>query len=119
MENETRSLEGGVVVKRYNIITTDLWCYRAYEPSSIMGAHSTITTIDGKWYGEIGSRRLPGWMDAMPSGDERSRVVGEYIEANYEQEYALIVRAFPEAANGRRSMGEISIYANDLAVVGL
>ena len=101
---------GDKVIKKYSVATTDLVVYEAWEPSAIMGKHSTITSIDGQWYGRIGTRYLPPELERLPRGDERSRAVGKWHEDQYEEAYNLIIKAFPEAEAGRRSMGEITLH---------
>lgn len=100
---------GDKVVKKYSVAATDLLVYDAWEPSAIMGRHSTITTIEGRWYGRVGTRYLTPDVEALPPGDERSRVVGKWHEDQYEEAYRLIIQAFPEATAGKRSMGEITL----------
>lgn len=59
--------------------------FTVWEPS-LMGApsrpaatydHSSVTTFDGRWYGRIGSRRLPADVEALPGfgrpGHEKRR----------------------------------------------
>ena len=108
-QNETRQLEA-FKVQRHRILGTRIMVYAAWERSSVMGKHSTITTIDGEWYGRVGTRHLPAWMNALPAmSDERSRIVGEYHDAQYGEAYDIIRRAFPEVCEyaARESMGEL------------
>ncbi|MDP2730341.1 MAG: hypothetical protein Q8O55_07655 [Dehalococcoidales bacterium] len=101
---------GDKVVNKYNIIGTNLVVYNAWEPSSITGKHSSITTVDEKWYGKIGTSHVPPALDALPAGsDERIKAVHAYFEEEYAEAYRLIVEAFPEAATGTRDMGDIEI----------
>jgi hypothetical protein len=111
LKNETRQLEH-FKVERYRILGTRTMIYCVWEPSSPMGGHSTITTINGEWYGRVGTRRLPAWMESLKSmSDERARIVGEYHEAQYQQAYEIIRNAFPEVSIlAHESMGELSTY---------
>ena len=100
---------GNKVIEKYSIFTTDFVVYCVWEPSAIMWRHSTITTINGKWYGRIGSRPLPPEMDKIPVGPERLAAVRKWQEDQYQEAYNLIIGAFPEAQAGSRDMGEITL----------
>lgn len=79
-----------ILVQRSGIIGTSIAIYTAWAPSSLAGHHSTVRTFqnyDG-WWGRIGSEFPP----------------------SYEEAYKAILEAFPEAANGVRDMGEITVY---------
>jgi hypothetical protein len=108
--HETKRI-GDKVIRKYSVATTDLIVYEAWEPSALMGPHATITSIDDKWYGRIGTRRPSAELEALPAGsEERFRAVGKWYEDQYDDAYKLIVQAFPEAGAGRRSMGEITLH---------
>ena len=107
--HETKGI-GDKVIKKYSVATTDLVVYEAWEPSAIMGKHNTITSIDGEWYGRIGTRHLPPELEKLPPGPERITAVGKWHEDQYQEAYNLILRAFPEAQAGKRSMGEITLH---------
>lgn len=65
--DEWVELPDGKVAHRYNILTTTYVCYAVYEPSSLMGNHSTITSTEKHgWLGDITTRRLPPELDALP-----------------------------------------------------
>ena len=83
----------------------------AWVPSSIMGEHSTITHIEGRCYGQVGTERLPRWIDALPAmTEERSAAVRSWHALNYGRAYEAIEAAVPQAAEPRlRDMGEITI----------
>ncbi len=101
---------GDKVVHKYNIIGTRLIVYNAWEPSSVMGKHSTITTIDGKWYGRLGTSQVPPDINALPAGsDERIKAVRTYFDKEETEAYRIVIEAFPEAAAGTRDMGDIEI----------
>lgn len=102
---------GDKVIKKYSVATTDLIVYDAWEPSALMGPHATITSIDDKWYGRIGTKRPPPELEALPRmSEERFRAVGKWYEDQYEEAYELIVQAFPEAKAGKRGIGEITLH---------
>jgi len=108
--SETKRI-GDKVIKKYSVAGTDLIVYEVYEPSALMGPHGTVTSIEGKWYGRVGTRRPPPELEALPAGsEERFRAVGKWYEGQYEEAYKLITEAFPEAQGGRRSMGEITLH---------
>jgi hypothetical protein len=35
-------------------------------PMSLYVGHSTITTFNRQWFGQVGTRRLPKWIDDIP-----------------------------------------------------
>ena len=110
------ALDANVFVRRTRIIGTRLDIYSAWEPSTPFGGHSTITseeTPEGvKWFGRVGTERLPKELDALPARSEaRFTAVREWQRNRYRRAYELIVAAFPEAAAGREAMGEIEVVA--------
>lgn len=133
MKNKTVKM-GTFRIQRYKILGGgDYWVYEVWEVSPPLNdhggpiscaekgvrAHSSITLIDGRWYGKLGSRPLPVWMDELltPMSEDRSRMVSQYHEVNYSQAYELIVQAFPEASYGRKSMGSITLEMSSVAAV--
>ena len=93
----------GKVVSRINIIGTNTCDYSAWEPTAIMGRHSSITTFGPggdpfhgrqRWYGRIGSRPLPARIDRIPAGPERSRAVDRFQARQDRLGRGLIRRAF-------------------------
>ncbi|MGE5571096.1 MAG: hypothetical protein ACM3S5_18835 [Rhodospirillales bacterium] len=125
LSDETRVV-AGCLVRRFNICTTRTWVYAVYEPTELAGhdddAHSTVTTFEGhvgrlsdgrstNWWGRLGTRGLPSDINALPVGEARSNAVAAYHDKQYALAYRLILAAFPEAADGRRDMGEIEIRA--------
>ena len=98
-------------VERTRIIGTNAVAFSVWEPTSgPMGEHSTKTTFDEVWHGRVGTRRLTKELDAMKPGSvERINAVQAFQNAQYEEAYADIIAAHPEAAGGYRSMGEITI----------
>ncbi len=103
---------GDKAVHKYNIIGTNLIVYNAWEPSSITGKHSTITFIDSKCYGQIGTRRMPPEIDVLPAGsEERIKAVRRNYEEQYQEAYRIIIEAFPEASAGTRDMSDIEVLS--------
>jgi hypothetical protein len=102
--------ETGYVVTMHQVIGTKTRIYAAYTPSSWMGIHRSLFTIDDQVHGRVGTEEVTPEIKALPVGEERSRRVHEYHKERYEDAYAAIVRCFPEAAQGQRTMGEIEVY---------
>ncbi len=100
----------GKGIQKSPIIGTGIVEYSAWEPSALVGRHSSITSIAGEWYGRIGTRWPPPELERLPAwSDERMKAVGRWHEEQYQEAYDLIIRAFPQAAKGRRSMGIITV----------
>jgi hypothetical protein len=82
-----------VIVQDYRVIGTPIRVFVAYEPTKLgSGQHSTITNINGSWYGRIGTRT--------------------HQQDEYERAYQEILRVHPELANNptvRYDMGQIEI----------
>jgi hypothetical protein len=73
---------------------------------------SSISHEGDRLFGRLGTDRLPASIDALPAmSEERSRQVNAWREAVYTDAYELIIKAFPEAATGRRDMGAIEVGA--------
>lgn len=97
----------GLTVVRYGITGTDLTVYTVWEPYA---QHGTSYRLDEANVGRVGTRRLPADLEALTAySSERSKAVGAWYAAQYDEAYAAIVTAFPEAADGRRDMGEITV----------
>jgi hypothetical protein len=95
-----------MLVRRHTIIGTNIHIYRVWAPRN---GHGTITTINGAWMGRVGTEALPAALDALPYGAERCAAVRAWQQAQYDAAYAAILAAHPEAAAGRRDMGEIEV----------
>lgn len=106
--NDIKKVENKII-QRYSILTTDILVYSAWEPSTITGRHSTITSLNNKWYGRIGSRLLPPDINKIPFGPERLAAVEKWHKDQYQEAYSLIIEAFPEAKTGHRDMGDITL----------
>lgn len=109
--DEARALPSGIIVRRIRILSTQCVVYSAWERESVTNTHQTITTIDGAWYGTLHSRRDESTFAHLRGGsDERFAAVRAHYAANDAAAYAAILATFPEAAEGRRSDGEIEVY---------
>lgn len=119
-------IEPGLVVHAYNILTTKTWTAILLEKTAWTlqgGTHSSLYYVrpdqssDGLEsvtefgeYGNYESARLPKELDALPAmTKERSDAVDAWRTEREEFAYRLIVQAFPEFAEGRRSSGHIDI----------
>ena len=108
--DETRTTEAGIVVRRSRILSTPFVVYQAWEPRTSSASHSTISTIDGKWYGAIATRCDDSSYRHLAGGSpERIAAVERHYAANYAAAHAAIIAAFPEAAEGKRTGGDIEI----------
>jgi hypothetical protein len=109
--DDIRTTDNGIIVKRTRILSTQCVAYSAWERGDILGAHQTITTIDGVWYGTLHSRRDDSSYAHLRGGsDERIAAVRAAYAANDAESYAAIVLVFPEAVDGKRSDGDIEVY---------
>jgi hypothetical protein len=104
---QIKQLAGGVIAEKFNIIGTAVEVAKVWEPRE---GHSTITSFDGAWYGQIGTERLPAELETLPCGDERYAAVKNWQAAKYARAYALILQAFPEMEGGRYDMGDITVW---------
>lgn len=114
--NEYKPLANGMVVNRYSIAGTSLIEIEVWEPSQPSSAgrfygHSTITHIEERLYGRVGSSDLPADLDALPYGKERIERVKAWQEAEYQRAYEAIAQAYPKL-DGRRNMGSLSYSEN-------
>lgn len=98
------------VVERFNVGGAgwdgkEFVIYSAWEPAD---GHATTTTIAGRCYGRVGSRRPPAAVEALPADShERQRAVLAWQRAEYERAYRLIESAYGPLVTARRSMGAI------------
>ena len=94
---ETNEQGNAYIARRYGILTTSYVCYAVYEPSALMGNHSTIMVHNGKWLGEVTTRRLPDALEAMkPGSQERINTVTAYLDGWKAFAESLIRSAFPQ-----------------------
>jgi len=117
MQNIT--LTDGTAIRPTNIIGTNHWVVSAWTPRATdengrcitNRDFSTITTIDGRPYGRIGTECLPAELDALPAlSAERSAAVKAWRENIYRAAYLLIgvnLNIPAAARNIREDMGEI------------
>lgn len=111
--NQTHStvkLMDNTKVIKTKLIGTNRVVFSAWEPTEFAVGHSVVTTIEGKWYGRIGSRRLPEELESLPAmSASRSKAVRAWHQSEYQRAYAIIEEYDPRATCGRRDMGEIEI----------
>jgi len=116
-------LADGEIVHRTNIIGTKHWVYSAWKPMPTMSGEgpafcSNVTSgLDWsfsdtsghvRWYGRIGAELLPAELESL-KGMERYEKVHAYQVVRWNNAYRIILSVFPEAANGKQDMGEISL----------
>lgn len=82
--------EHTVLVKKYRIEDTNICMYSAWEPTTLIGAHTTITFVEGEVFGRIGTLH--------------------FTEEEFERAYHLIIDEHPEAAAGKKENGEIELW---------
>lgn len=76
----------------------------------VFARYATAQHFGGNWYGRIGTETILPSIDALPAmSSERSSQYRKWRDSCYDDAYHLIVKAFPEAAAGRRDMGEIVV----------
>jgi hypothetical protein len=110
MNNATATLPNGIIVERYRIIGTSHFEYRALRPCPGYQGYHSFTTIDGVTCGYVGAENLPDDLEALPAySQERRQAVEAWQAAKYAEAHAAILEAFPEAAQGTRSMNGISL----------
>lgn len=60
-------------------------------------AHSTVTTIDGVWYGSVETRQLPAELEALkPGSDERYERVSAYLDSLKALAAQIVRQVVPE-----------------------
>ena len=81
--------------------------YSVWEPTDgPAGRHRTITTIDGKWYGRVGTAELPAELDGIQVGGQRLAGIRAWYAAQYEEAYETIRAVYPDLVGQERN-GEI------------
>jgi hypothetical protein len=91
---ETNEWEDHYIAHRYNILTTPFVGYAVYEP---MRNHSSMTTHEGKWLGDVTTRRLPDELEALkPYSKERSDAVTTYFECVKKFAERIVKDTWPE-----------------------
>lgn len=101
----TRQVPGtDIMVERYQIITTNIIIYCAFEPLTRVDngySHHMISTINGQWMGEVGSGPLPTIIDKLPAySTERSIAYRAWRRTEVNRAHAAILAVFPEAHLG-------------------
>lgn len=110
MNNATITLPNGIIVERYRIIGTNHFEYRALRPSPGYQGYHSFLTVDGVTCGYVGSENLPADLEALPAySQERRQAVEAWQAARYAEAHEAILEAFPEAAQGTKSMNGISL----------
>lgn len=100
-----------MIVVTTRVIGTRIDVFSVWERTSgYAGPHSSFFTIGDVLMGKVGARRLPFEIDVLPRGDTRLAAVTAFQQAQYEEAYAAILAEYPQAAQGRRDMGEITIH---------
>lgn len=122
-ENKSCTLTDGTIVQRTKIHGGGpMYHYSAWRPMSGCAftnhSFSTITHIDGRLHGRVGTDRLPANLDALPAmTDERSKAVRQWHTRLYELTYDLILNSpfgqeiCRNEAAAIHSMGAIDVYA--------
>jgi hypothetical protein len=99
----------GKLITRTVVIGASVAVYEAWEPSSLTGDHMTLTHgPDGACYGAVASRRPTEAIKAMPK-DERGKAIVRFFQANEAESRREVLAAFPEAAGGEESGGQIRV----------
>ena len=110
-------MKADIKIKRTEIRGTDngnglAVVFSAWEPYD---RHSTMTTIDGKLYGRIGTRPLTARLDALPaSTNARIFAVEQFHAEQQDEAYAAICEEYPGTdLNSNKCMGEITKIVKD------
>tara|TARA_Y100000310_G_C20209240_1_gene590539 strand:+ start:76 stop:468 length:393 start_codon:yes stop_codon:yes gene_type:complete len=117
---------GNAIVERVEMSSGTTARYTAWLPaeSPLSGRASTITHIDGFWYGRIGTDPDSASYENLPVGEERSAAVQAAYEARHALAYDLIHRAQPHTkvksfvagvgfrADHRHEHGEVTVELN-------
>lgn len=112
MNNATVTLPNGIIAQRYRIIGTDHFEYRALRPTTDgeYRGYSSFSRIGNALCGVVGSELLPADLDALSAySQERFDAVKAWQAERYAEAIDAILEAFPEAAEGTRSINGISL----------
>lgn len=86
-----------IIVLSHRILGTRTTVFEAWEPGDVMDTHSTVTSIDGRWFGHVPSRALPTEIEQMPiATPERIAAVQEFQARNKAEAVEAILAAHPE-----------------------
>lgn len=119
---------GEICVRRYRIITTNLWVYEALEPCTTHHTTQTIDRPEGKLtcrdagglrrydsFGAIGTQALPAHIAAMSTRrehlDARLDACKAWRDSEARRAHEAILLAFPEAAHGEKCGAQIEVTA--------
>lgn len=97
---------------------TNVWAFSVYEwTPGLFSRHGTIMHgsdlgESAGWFGRLGTRQLPQWIDAIPVGPRRLKTVGRWHRAQYRAAYKVILANLPEWAKG----GKLSAYMGEITV---
>jgi len=101
------------LVHFYRIIGTPTVVAEVLEPGDLASTHSSVTTVNGKWYGTLGTRVLPKEVDAIPRGDARLAAVQRHRDHQVTWIHNLISKAAKDptiAAHCDRTQPVYSMY---------
>lgn len=79
-----------VLILKRKLKGTDTIVFSAWVPTKLIGAHTTITFVEGDPFGKVGTLTN--------------------TEEEYEAAYILIIEEYPEAAVGEKDAGEITLW---------
>jgi len=104
-------------VQRVPICASSTVVFTVYEQTASPfgnNGHSTVTTFDGHegWFGRLGTRTLPAWINAIPVGQERFEAVKGWRRLQNDEAYRAIVEVYPDLAcdeAARFEHGEVSL----------
>ena len=106
-------------IRKINILGTNTYIFSAWEPTILKGtnytpiipSHSTITNINGQWFGRIGTREVTPELNSIPVGIKRFEKMKQYREKQYNEAYEAILVEYPElkGLNLKYDMGEIEV----------
>ena len=102
--------DGKFIACKMSIIGTQHRIYSVWEKYN---GHSTLTFINGIKYGKLGTRQSENIN--IPVGNERSKLVDEFFNTQYELAYSIIQGLFFETNidccnnSNKYCMGEISL----------
>ena len=112
MSNQTFvTNDSGVIVERYQVAGAFVYCaVEPFQGSAMDCGYSSINYAQfGQTVGYIRTKQPTPEILAMPRGQARIDAVHAWYNAQAERAYNEIIKAFPEAANGRKDHGDIEI----------
>lgn len=80
---------------KYTESTWDSVTITVWEPSEIFGPHGTITFINGKCYGKVGTKHREEWYDHLLVGEERFKAVDRAYGFEKERAFMIAKDAYP------------------------